>query len=115
LVGVYTSKYPSEAPALMKYGDIVRDLASRGHNWGFYDENLMSGFKFGFSLHFEGLKQSFEANNLSSCIEHSDVVDKKITKELDAHRLAGPFSAPPFSNFRISDRLYLKRLLANFV
>jgi hypothetical protein len=34
---VYTSKYPSEAPALMKYGDIVRDLASRGHNWFFYD------------------------------------------------------------------------------
>lgn len=236
LVGVYTSKYPSEAPALMKYGDIVRDLASRGHNWAFYDENfrflkqshkqllqcgeihwelwlrsrpvqhkkassfsnnrghssksnnmsrhvprgycfryhkggdcdgcdhkhfcfkcegnhrgfqcnfrtqsnflplqrhtkvspgqlpvsplptpirfdrfaffldgypldkfnyLMSGFKFGFSLHFEGLKQSFEANNF----EHLDVVHKKLTKELDAHRLAGPFSAPPFSNFRIS-------------
>jgi hypothetical protein len=35
LVGVYTSKYPSEAPALMKYGDIVRDLATRGHNWVF--------------------------------------------------------------------------------
>ena len=39
-VGIYTSKYPSEAPALMKYDDIVRDLAARGHNWVFYDENF---------------------------------------------------------------------------
>ena len=39
-VGIYTSKYPSEAPALMNYGDIVRDLAARGHNWVFYDENF---------------------------------------------------------------------------
>ena len=23
-----------------KYGDILRDLAARGHNWGFYDENF---------------------------------------------------------------------------
>ena len=27
--GVYTSQFPSEAPALMKYGEIVQDLASR--------------------------------------------------------------------------------------
>ncbi len=36
-VGVYTSKYPLEAPALMKYGEVVRDLAARGGNWQFYD------------------------------------------------------------------------------
>ena len=39
-VGVYTQKYPLEAPALMKYGDIVRDLAARGYNWRYYDENF---------------------------------------------------------------------------
>ena len=39
-VGVYTRKYPTEAPALMKYGEVVQDLAARGHNWRFYDENL---------------------------------------------------------------------------
>ena len=39
-VGVYTQKYPHESPALMKYGDIVQDLADRGHNWRFYDENF---------------------------------------------------------------------------
>ena len=39
-VGVYTRKYPSEAPALMKYGEVVQDLAARGHNWKFCDENF---------------------------------------------------------------------------
>ena len=39
-VGVYTLKYPNEAPALMKYGEVVQDLAARGHNWKFYDENF---------------------------------------------------------------------------
>lgn len=39
-VGVYTQKYPLQAPALMKYGDIVKDLAARGYNWRYYDENF---------------------------------------------------------------------------
>ena len=39
-VGVYTMKYPTESPALMKYGSLIRDLAARGHNWRFYDENF---------------------------------------------------------------------------
>ena len=39
-VGVYTSKYPTEAPSLMKYGGIIQELAARGHNWKFYDENV---------------------------------------------------------------------------
>lgn len=39
-VGVYTSKYPYEAPTLMKYGEVVQDLAARGQNWHFYYKNL---------------------------------------------------------------------------
>ena len=39
-VGVYTSRFPHEAPALMKYGEVVQDLAVRGGNWKFYDENF---------------------------------------------------------------------------
>ena len=39
-VGVYTSKYPTEAPALMKYEEIIQDLAARGHNWRYYDQNF---------------------------------------------------------------------------
>ena len=36
-VGVYTSKFPLDAPALMKYSEVVRDLATRGADWRFYD------------------------------------------------------------------------------
>ena len=39
-VGVYTSRRPHEAPALMKYWEVVQDLAARGGNWKFYDENF---------------------------------------------------------------------------
>ena len=39
-VGVYTKKFPHEAPALMIYGEIIQDLAVRGHNWKFYDDNF---------------------------------------------------------------------------
>ncbi|RUA06909.1 MAG: hypothetical protein DSY43_00965 [Gammaproteobacteria bacterium] len=39
-VGVFTRKYPNEAPALMKYGEVVQELASRGQHWRFYDENF---------------------------------------------------------------------------
>ena len=39
-MGVYTKKYPNEAPALMKYGQTIQDLAARGQNWRFYDENF---------------------------------------------------------------------------
>ena len=39
-VGAYTKQFPHEAPALMKYGEIIQDLAGRGHNWKFYDDNF---------------------------------------------------------------------------
>ena len=39
-VGVYASRYPDEAPGLMKYGSTIQDLAVRGHNWRFYDESF---------------------------------------------------------------------------
>ena len=39
-VGIYASRYPTEAPGLMKYGSTIQDIAARGHNWRFYDENF---------------------------------------------------------------------------
>ena len=39
-VGVFTSRFPSDGPGLMKYGSTIQDLAARGHNWRFYDENF---------------------------------------------------------------------------
>ena len=39
-VGIYTRKYPTAAPSLMKYGEVVRDLASRGADWRYYDKQF---------------------------------------------------------------------------
>ena len=39
-VRVYTSRCPHEDLTLMKYGEVVQDLAARGGNWKFYDENF---------------------------------------------------------------------------
>ena len=38
--GVYTSRFPSDGPGLMKYGSTIQDLAARDLNWRFYDENF---------------------------------------------------------------------------
>ena len=65
-------------------------------------EVLFTGFTWGFPLHYEGSRSSFHAPNLLSAIQNPAAVDAKITKELEAHRLAGPFSSPPFSDFRVS-------------
>ena len=43
-----------------------------------------------------------ESRNLLSAKAQPQGVDQKIAKELDAHRLAGPFETPPFPAFRVS-------------
>ena len=35
-------KIPQDTPALMKYGSVIRELATLGANWKFYDENFRS-------------------------------------------------------------------------
>ena len=62
-------------------------------------QSLESGFTVGFPLHYEGPGCSHEAPNMLSATLSPDAVDAKISKELDAHRLAGPFSTrtPPLS------------------
>ena len=39
-VAIYTQTYPNEAPSLMKYGSVVRELAFQSANWKFYDDNF---------------------------------------------------------------------------
>ena len=62
---------------------------------------LSSGFRDGFPLHYEGDPSCSDANNLISAIKNPYVVDGKISKELKAGRLAGPFRTRPFDPFRI--------------
>ena len=56
----------------------------------------------GFPLRYEGPHFSCHSNNLLSAIQNPTAVDAKLSKELDAQRLASPFSSPPFPVFRVS-------------
>lgn len=71
-----------------------------------YDINevtfLMDGFSRGFSVYCEKVAVNQNCNNLRSTVEHKDIVFEKICKELLAHRFAGPFLMPPFTNFNNS-------------
>ena len=51
-----------------------------------------------------GAKTLHALKNLLSAIQNPEAVesDAIIEKEIAAQRLAGPFSSPPFSHFRIS-------------
>ena len=219
-VEAYTKQLPYKAPALMKYGEIIQDLAGRGHNWTFYDENfrflrqahraalawdrihselslksqvslrrplqnpahppkgkadfvpkgycfkfhkdpkcegshpiskctfrgssriassqlrparslpppppqpptpvkvkrlgflldrynpstvefLSFDFTQGFPVHVQGERKSRTATNLMSALLNPEAVDAKLQKELEAHRLAGPFQSPPLTAFWI--------------
>ena len=63
---------------------------------------MRAGFNTGFRLNYEGLLSDFEAKNLRSALGNPDAVNTKLKKELEAHRLAGPFKSPPFRPFRVS-------------
>ena len=71
-VGAYTKQFPHEAPALMKYGEIIQDLAGRGHNWKFYNENFRFLRQHTMPL-FRGI-ESMASGGLSHkflCVDHS--------------------------------------------
>ena len=71
-----------------------------------YDSNiknfLLQGFREGFHLNYEGERVSVRAPNLKSALENPGEVRKKISKEISAGRIAGPFNDPPFELFRCS-------------
>ena len=63
---------------------------------------LMEGFKLGFKIPFIGKEEFMTCQNLKSAKENPDILNEKIQKELLAGRIEGPFSNPPFENFRAS-------------
>ena len=65
-------------------------------------EFLLFGFTQGFPVHFQGDRKYRTAANLMSALDNPEAVDAKLQKELEAHRLAGPFQSPPLSPFWIS-------------
>ena len=65
-------------------------------------EFLRRGFTEGFSFHFDGDLTEIVSKNLLSAIQQPAVVEAKLSKEIDAGRVAGPFQTPPFPKFRVS-------------
>ena len=63
---------------------------------------LIHGFRFGFRINFVGERCAFDSPNLRSALERPADTSAKLTKECDAGRIVGPFSTPPFLNFRTS-------------
>ena len=63
---------------------------------------LIQGFSYGFHIHYSNLRSSFESPNLLSAKDLPNIVTDKLHKEIEAGRVAGPFSAPPFDNFVVS-------------
>ena len=76
---------------------------------------LIHGFNFGFRVRFQGERRVFEPPNLKSVIARPDIVRDKLTKEINAGRIAGPFRKPPFPNMFCSPlRIVPKKNLLEF-
>ena len=95
-----TPSLPSlNLPTPRKVDRLISLLSGYNHSTA---EFLYSGFSFGFPIHFQGDRVSSTSKNLVSAFLHPTIVDHKIRKELESHRLAGPFQFPPLRPFCIS-------------
>ena len=63
---------------------------------------LVDGFRHGFRVNFVSGRVSSESPNLKSALDPPDIAHAKLRQECDAGRTVGPFSTPPFHNFRCS-------------
>ena len=63
---------------------------------------LISGFRHGFYLGYQGPRESCVVKNSDSTKDNWEVVNTKLKKEMKMGRMAGPFNMPPFEKFRVS-------------
>ena len=75
-------------------------------------QSLQVGFTFGFPLHSGGPRHSHYTSNLLSATQNPNAVDIKLSQELETQSLAGLFTLPRFSGFRVG--LVLKKVVGEF-
>lgn len=63
---------------------------------------MLSDFSQGFPVSFHGERISCSAKHLLAALGNREAVGAKLTKELTAQRLAGPFQPPTLSPFWVS-------------
>ena len=63
---------------------------------------LVNGFRYGFRIRFIGDRTRVESPNLKSALQNAHLVTSKLHMEISAGRIAGPFTRPPFPDFRSS-------------
>lgn len=63
---------------------------------------LIRGFLHGFSIRYFGSLLAIRSPNLKSAMDNPTSVNDKLSKELAAGRIVGPFDSPPFETFRVS-------------
>ena len=63
---------------------------------------LITGFREGFRIGHPGSKQAQDSPNLKTALQQKEFVSQKISSELNAGRLGGPFKTKPFQNFVVS-------------
>lgn len=64
--------------------------------------SLTSGFTFGFRIPYQGQRAFRISRNLSSLNNNDGILQSKLSNELRAHRIAGPYPNPPFPNIQVS-------------
>ncbi len=65
-------------------------------------EYIISGFKFGFRIGYEGTPNNQVHKNATSVRDNLTATRLLVQKEVTLGRFAGPFHAPPFPNFQTS-------------
>ena len=63
---------------------------------------LVDGFINGFKINYFGTLSLLSTHNHPSALDHKDVVEQKLSKELSLGRIAGPFISPPFTHYQSS-------------
>ena len=61
---------------------------------------LLDGFTSGFRVNITGPRIAFNCKKLISAEQHEAEVNVKVSKEIEAGRIAGPFQDRPFPNLR---------------
>ena len=61
---------------------------------------VIEGIQDGFNMGWEPTRVSLHScsTNMCSALEHPEVVDEYLAKEVSARRVAGPFETPPVSH-----------------